>query len=277
MCFVIKDRGSGWVPGSVLASFGITSRIGEALPGGQGRSARYGDVVLKPVEDPVEAGWACHVLANIEERGFRSPRPVRANDGRWVVDGWAASTYLPGEPGPTGKWQQLLDAGRAFHRELAALGQPTFLANRSHRWAHADRVAWGEASADPSPEVASLLVRLQRMTQPVSGSPQLIHGDLAGNVLFHDAHPPAIIDFSPYWRPVEYADAIVAVDGLLWFEADHALLSAASSGAQFGRYLVRAAIFRLIALDARARIADDSGLEELAIFQRVIADVEALQ
>jgi len=31
---------------------------------------------------------------------------------------------------------------------------------------------------------------------------QLIHSDLGGNVLFHDQLPPAIIDFSAYWRPV---------------------------------------------------------------------------
>jgi hypothetical protein len=35
-------------------------------------------------------------------------------------------------------------------------------------------------------------------------------------VLFHDGLPPAIIDFTPYWRPVGYASAIVVADALVW-------------------------------------------------------------
>ncbi len=31
--------------------------------------------------------------------------------------------------------------------------------------------------------------------------PQLVHGDLTGNLLFHTSLPPAVIDLSPYWRP----------------------------------------------------------------------------
>jgi hypothetical protein len=44
----------------------------------------------------------------------------------------------------------------------------------------------------------------------------LIHGDLTGNVLFHDELPPAIIDFTPYWRPLEFQSAVVVADALVW-------------------------------------------------------------
>jgi uncharacterized protein (TIGR02569 family) len=272
---MINDGGP--VPTDVLRSFGAVPGGGEVLPGGEGRSVRYSETVLKPTADEVESRWACDVLAGVAERGFRVSRPVRANDGRWVVDGWTASSYAPGQPGPVGRWQQLLDAGRALHRELAAVDQPAFLARRSHRWAHADRVAWSEEEADPLPEVAGHLARLRRMAFPVQGPRQLVHGDLAGNVVFCDGLAPAIIDFSPFWRPVRYADAIVAVDGMLWFGADRGLLSTAAIGTQFRQYLVRAAIFRLVAFNERARADQIVDLDELTMFERVIGEIDAFQ
>ena len=47
------------------------------------------------------------------------------------------------------------------------------------------------------PEVARL-VAARRSVDAVS---QLVHGDLSGNVLLAHGLPPAVIDFSPYWRP----------------------------------------------------------------------------
>ena len=51
-----------------------------------------------------------------------------------------------------------------------------------------------------------------------------MHGDLTGNVLFARGLPPAVIDFSPYWRPVGFASAVVVGDALLWEGADESLL-----------------------------------------------------
>lgn len=58
--------------------------------------------------------------------------------------------------------------------------------------------------------------------------------------------PPALIDFSPYWRPVEFATAIVVADALVWERADPADVSAAMSTDGFGQFLVRALLFRII-------------------------------
>jgi len=82
--------------------------------------------------------------------------------------------------------------------------------------------------------------------RPVRVPSQLIHGDLTGNVLFDDAQPPAIIDFSPYWRPPAYASAIVAADALVWERADRQVLDAVAHISDFGQYLVRALIFRSV-------------------------------
>lgn len=53
-----------------------------------------------------------------------------------------------------------------------------------------------------------------------------MHADLRGNILFSPTLPPAVIDISPFWRPPEYAEGIVA-DALCWHDAQAALLDQA--------------------------------------------------
>ena len=85
------------------------------------------------------------------------------------------------------------------------------------------------------------------MRHPVGAPSQLIHGDLTRNVLFADGLPPAIIDFLPYWRPTAYASTIVAVDAVVWFDADPHLLVTLAALPDGAQLLVRALLFRLLA------------------------------
>ncbi len=263
------------VPASVLAAFGLTGRR-SPLPGGEGRSVRVGPAVLKPATDGPEASWTAELLTRLQEDGFRLARPLRAADGRWVVDGWSAAWFVEGEPGVK-RWDELLAAGRAFHARLRAEPRPTLLDTRAHPWALADRVAWGEASLTVASDVAPLVSRLESARAPVvERADQLVHGDLCGNVLFADGQPPAIIDFSPYWRPASYADAVIAVDGLLWYGAGRDLVSWAWSSPDFPQLLVRALIFRLVARGLGGAAKDVAGAAELATFESATATVEAL-
>jgi hypothetical protein len=66
-----------------------------------------------------------------------------------------------------------------------------------------------------------------------------MHGDLTGNVLFHDTLPPAVIDFAPYFRPPTYASAIVVADAVCWEGAPKSLLDAVPR-----QFLLRALIYR---------------------------------
>ena len=75
---------------------------------------------------------------------------------------------------------------------------------------------------------------------------QLIHGDLGGNVLFAGASPPAVIDFSPYWRPPGLALAVAAVDALTWSGADPAILDALDGEPELDQLLARAHVGRLV-------------------------------
>jgi uncharacterized protein (TIGR02569 family) len=123
--------------------------------------------------------------------------------------------------------------------------RPSFLDHRTDPWATTDRVAWNEIPAVGFPGVPHLH-QLTSALRPVTAPSQLIHGDLTGNVLFDDRLPPAIIDFSAYWRPVPYAAAVVIADALVWEGADRQILHSVGHFDDFGQHLIRALIFRLV-------------------------------
>jgi uncharacterized protein (TIGR02569 family) len=214
-------------PPHVLAAFGVAAEP-EPLAGGRGRSWRAGPLVLKPLDWlPAELAYQAELLATIRTDGFRVAPPVPH-----VIEGWTAAPYLEGRHEP-GRWNEIIAAGRRLHAALAAVPRPDALLDaRDDPWATGDRVAWGE---QPYPGVGDLLQALE----PVDEPPQLVHGDLTGNVLFHPTLPPAIIDFAPYWRPTEYASAIIVCDALCWENAPAELADAVAP-----QLLLRAAIFR---------------------------------
>ena len=219
------------IPGRVLAAFGLAPDI-PIRP--MGRVVAAGNLVLKPVDDEAEATWVAEALASLPEDGFRIAPPVQSVDGRWVVDGWSATEKIAGRN--ERRWEDILAAGDAFHAATASLERPEMLDRRTHVWARADRMAWGEQEPQPSP----LADRLRRYVRPVDLPSQVVHGDLGGNVLFADALPPAVIDFSPYWRPPAWALAVVVVDAVVWHHAPVDL--AEEHDAQV---LARASLFRL--------------------------------
>jgi uncharacterized protein (TIGR02569 family) len=230
----------------VLAAFGVAGGV-EPLAGGQGRSFVGDGVVLKPVDDDAEASWSAEVLAAIEEDGFRVARPVRATDGRWVVGGWVAHEQVAGDHRIRGgPWPVAIAACRSFHRALAGVARPSFTDDRDDIFAVADRAVWGERTV-PVPEPIATVVRdLEALLQPVDSPSQVIHGDVAGNLLFADGAPPAVIDFSPYWRPAGHAVAQLIVDAFLWYGADLSLVAAAADIPEIEQFVARALMFRLI-------------------------------
>ncbi|WP_431912814.1 TIGR02569 family protein [Nonomuraea jabiensis] len=257
-------------PPGVLAAFGLTGPV-RPLAGGRGRSFRAGDAVVKPVDSAEEAEWSARVFADLPPAaGFRVPRPLRSRDGTYVVEGWTAAEFLEGREGPAGMWESLIAAGRAFHRELRHLPRPDLLDRRDDPWAAADRIAWGEA-APPRPSNADeLLARLGELAGPVAAPSQLVHGDLTGNVLFHPGRPPVVIDFSPYWRPVAYAEAVVVADGLLYHRADPELVEAVLPGREGLHLLARALVFRLATKAVWAGRVPDDELTRFAGVTRLV-------
>lgn len=268
----MADHLSAPPPPHVLAAFGLPGATATSLPGGQGRSwlvtagvsreplESSAPLVLKPVADPLEAeevSWLAEALAPVcaadaLDLGIRLPADVPATaagtGGRWVVDGWRASTWVAGEPGPTGHWVELLAAARAFTAAVSHLPRPPFLERRANPWAVADRAAWDEQPMAVHPDQRDLVDRLfalARRAPAPQGPAQLVHGDLTGNVLFAEGLPPAVIDLSPYWRPAAFAGAVVVADGLLWWDQGADLLGAAGDAGEVG-VVARALLFRLL-------------------------------
>jgi uncharacterized protein (TIGR02569 family) len=231
-------------PESVLAAFSVVAHA-EPLPGGQGKSWRAGGIVFKPLDALPEAvEWQASVLPQVPVNNVRVAPPLRAADGRVVVDDWTAWTHVDGNHAVR-RWPDIIRAGVHFHRALACLPRPEFIAHYDDPWATGDRVAWGEHPIEEFRTVPHI-ARLWDHLQPVAAPSQVIHGDLTGNVLFSDSLPPAVIDLAIYWRPPRFATAIVVGDALAWEEADEKLLTAVSDLSDFPQFLLRALIYRIV-------------------------------
>lgn len=234
-------------PQHVCAAFGVRGERLELLEGGTGGPVwRCGEVVLKPVASPAEAAWVAQTLDVLEVDGVRLARPLRSSDGRWVVAGWAATRYVAGRPEP--RHDEVVAVSLRLHKATANLPRPRFLANRSDVWAVADRAAWGEEEPELDEDSGGAEFRdLARARRPIELTEQVVHGDLFGNVLFAGTAPPAVIDFSAYWRPPEWAAAVIVVDALAWGGADDNLIHRWCRLAQWPQALLRALLFRLAA------------------------------
>ena len=201
--------------------------------------------MLKPVDlGGPELEWQAELFGSVSFDGCRVARPLRAGDGSLVVEGWCAWQALAGRHLPR-RWPEIIAIGERFHTALVGVPRPDFLSCRTDPWAVGDRVAWGDLPADEFAHVKHL-PRLVPALRPVREPSQLIHGDLTGNVLFDDRLPPAVIDFSPYWRPTPFASAIVVADALVWEAADESILGAVARVDDFAQYLLRALIYRAV-------------------------------
>jgi uncharacterized protein (TIGR02569 family) len=229
----------------VVTAFGGRGPV-VLLPGGQGRTYRAGDIVIKPADDEDEVTWAAEVLSTVDEDGFRVARPVQSSGGRWVVDGWAAWQWVTGEHRlHGGPWDEAIAACERFHAAVADVGEPGFLARRHHHFAEADRMAWGDGEVDLPAPIGPVVARLRALVRPITARCQIVHGDFAGNLLFADALPPAVIDFSPYWRPAGYPTALTIVDAVLWYGEGVGLISRAEHLPGLDQLLLRGLLFRL--------------------------------
>ncbi|PGG97456.1 hypothetical protein GX51_07320 [Blastomyces parvus] len=259
-----------------------------------------------------------------------------AGTQRFVADdAWTAARLIPGTPDPgPARWEEILRASRALHRDLRELygGERrlgelgrflSFLRQRKDRWAKGDRIAWemeeagenadsdidididtdaransaGESGIVEEP-YRDIFRQLVSLREPVEmGASQLVHGDLTGNVLFTnyerqdsvgnqgrgdqeleelEEQVPGIIDFSLYFRPVEFAEAVIVADGLLWYDAGDELVRLVGVDKYRLQMLVRALIFRLVASsegDRETGVADEV---ERNRYQRAVGIVRGL-
>ncbi|MEY8043607.1 TIGR02569 family protein [Saccharopolyspora cebuensis] len=247
-------------PPHVRAAFGARVDDPELLAGGV--AWRCGEILLKPAVNTAEAAWVAQTLDLLEPDEVRVARPVRSTDGRWVVSGWSASRNLDGRLEP--RHDDVVAASLRLHAASRFLARPRFLAARQDIYALADRMAWGdEEYVLPEEKGGRLYDVLAGSRREVQLPAQVVHGDLFGNVLFSDGSAPGIIDFTPYWRPAEWAAAVAVLDALAWGGADAAIVERWSHLSEWPQVLLRALLFRLAvhALHPRSTSTSLTGLE----------------
>lgn len=251
----------GQPPDHVLDLFAAEGVL-EPLPGGQGTTWRAGDLALSPGHGP-EGDWLAPVQARLavrldEEspRSLRLALPVPARDGSVTVDGWAAARFEDGTT-PCRDLPTLRATAHLLHAHLASAvtERPAGLDARTDRWTDAEHQAYDAdaavvaAALRPEPGLADLVAGLVDGLDGTDdadlGREQLVHRDLAGNVLLDAAGVPFVIDFSPTWRSPLWAEAVLVLDAVLWHDAPPEALDGWRTGAE-RQAVLRAALFRVL-------------------------------
>jgi uncharacterized protein (TIGR02569 family) len=227
----------------VVYEFGVDANV-TLLPGGEGQSYRAAEIVLKPAQDIEQTNWIADTLSSISEEGFRVNQPVKTVSGEWIFEGWQAFQYINGEH-VKGRWKEKIAVSRKFHNALSKISRPDFIGKRMIPWEIADKVVWNTEPEGHLEQIRPVTDRLLTIKKHISPTEQIIHGDMTGNILFEEPLPPAIIDFSPYWRPAEYATAIIIVDAVVWEEADDTVFSELENTFENNQLLIRAALWRI--------------------------------
>jgi uncharacterized protein (TIGR02569 family) len=274
----------------VLSAFGLAGvkpvYLGASWEGG----FRCGEVVLSLVADNARAAWSARVRETLFVDGVRLARPVRSTDGRYVVSGWRADTFVAGTPEP--RHDEVVSAAVRLHEATGKLDRPRFLTQGpAAPWSDvdifiaADRAAWEErplAAVPPGARVAppaadaersvELIRQLATLRKPTKSPNQLVHGDLYGTVLFVGTAAPGITDITPYWRPASWAAGVVVIDALSWGEADDGLIERWNALPEWPQMLLRALMFRLAvhALHPRSTAEAFPGLARTAALVRLV-------
>ncbi|KAF5580141.1 hypothetical protein FPANT_9415 [Fusarium pseudoanthophilum] len=264
-CKALKATMSQTPPPKVLNAFGAEGSLIH-VPGGRGLCYRTSQgILLRPSDDDEESEYTaslCKSLPELHPSDYRVPRPIQASGSpaRYVCDGWTAWEYLEGKATPHGNFDILMRACRAFHADIMrlAISRPSFLSTRQNRFTEADLVTWEEKKLEDVENINSEVMatvqpicdQLLKLRQPFrkEANNQLIHGDLTGNVLFgtDTNSPPAIIDITLYWRPADYAEAIIVADGLIWLNEDRKLVEIFGTDHTRVQLLVRALYWRCL-------------------------------
>ncbi len=214
------------------------------LTGGQNTTWKAGDLILKPAA-PTSGSLAELICEIPVTDALRLPKPLKSIQGHWVESGYVAWTYLQGET-MRGRYEEKIVICDLFSAAFSGIARPNLLDQRKDAWAMADRVTWNEHDARYIPPFQKLINKVRRHLVAVDLREEIIHGDMAGNILFEESMPPAVIDITLYWRPINYAKALLIVDAVTWEGADPSIYNLVRYNAAMDQLTLRAALRRII-------------------------------
>nr|WP_164546476.1 TIGR02569 family protein [Corynebacterium hylobatis] len=215
------------VPNHVVSAFQGESGVPEPAGHAWDNGWRIGPVVYSRASG-VAAGWSAKLRGTLQIDGVRLARPVRSTDGRFVVAGWKASTWIDGEL-----------SRRVDETVLVALRLADALADKpeppepeqADPFVLADQRAWEESA----PEYRQL-----------TGAVQVGHADLLACTLYHGTQTPAVTELVPFSapRPHGYTAALVIVDGLIAGAVDDGVIDRFRQLPDIDQLLLRAVAYR---------------------------------
>ncbi|WP_028848942.1 TIGR02569 family protein [Thermocrispum agreste] len=237
-------------PLRVCAAFNVDPESLRPLADGSGW--RGDGVVLRPATDSVEAVWAARALGSIVLPDVRIARPSRATDGRAIVGGWMAYRLAAGSGDEVAEErpsvEEIVLVSVKLHQALINVPRPDFIDKRTDVLARADRVAWGEEEVELDEANGGrwfeILAGAARETKLPN---QVVHGSLFRSVRLAGDRVPTVFDFRPYYRPAEWATALVVVDAVVANAAGATLIQQWSHLPDWRQMLLRATMFRLAA------------------------------
>lgn len=230
----------------ILNAFNLSGEI-TSLNGGQNTSVRVNDAVLKPAGENVQlCEWAFNILNKINPHGYRLSKPIISSNGTFIYKDWCCTRYEPGEH-RDGSIKQKLEVSRLFHHDLAGIDFIN-LPKADDPWSISQRIAWQKENL-PENMAKGVYKILEELISKVklkeNYEVQIIHSDLAGNILFDKARKPLIIDFSPTIAPVEYAEAILVCDCIAWQRSPVSEIELICDSKFDIEMILRAVLFRL--------------------------------
>ncbi len=232
------------LPPHVQVAFGVKDAQPRLIEWAGQWAYQCGDALIRHVADNSVAAWSAGVLESLEVDGVRLARPLRSSDGRWVVAGWAACRNIAGTSQP--RHDDVVGAAMRLHAATATVLRPRLLDDRDDLLSRSASVAFGERRLMLDPAAGGeLFAELATYLRPVRLVPQVVHAELFGAVLFDPDGIPAVLDLVPFWRPAEWAAAVVVVDALAWGGADEGLLERWAHLDEWPQALLRGALYRL--------------------------------
>ncbi|RYU97196.1 hypothetical protein [Emticicia agri] len=229
----------------ILEIFGISGKR-EKLPGGQGQSLRVGDFVIKPIEEKNKYSWIGEVFMSVSSQNLAIAKPIRSKNGNFVENGYGVTHYIEGDFFIS-RIAEKVKACIELNQLLQTVAQPADWKHWSSPWQLANRVAWEEADLPGNTDIQSreIIESIKANYKPVYLTRQLIHSDLAGNILFNGS-TPVIIDFSPEFRPEAFAEILLITDSIAWHqEPINSLWTTKHVDSLVSQLALRAIVFRL--------------------------------